>query len=640
MNFLRRIFVQNLIIGLITCLFLNFVICQYVTQTYQQKQAQHGLLLAELFDSHSTQKTKDIIKSLKATYQYTEFKVEWQSGAVLHQFSAPEGEFNFTQTLSRLFGFQYKPALIQSNNQLFSISYQLTAIEDFKQANALLLYTWLCMLAAVCLFSIAALINFKKALNKITSILAQQFNGEEANLTESAQVALPQECVRLYETLQSQHQSLNQQIEEWKLSTQNLQQEAKIDELTGLANRKAFLESFKTLLSDPTAEHSGYLAIIRASELQTVNQTRGFHIGDDYLNALAQTLTKIAQSLPNNPILYRIKGADFALLLPKLEADQINTIASELTAKFNELQTRLQTTTVAYTGMVPFQSNDAITELLALADTAISLAQTQSVNACFIQHDKSVLDHPSAKYGRQNWQDAINHIIKQQSLVLYCQPIQPTNKISKVYSEILARFNTPDEQLLPTHSLVAMADKLDKIISLDKLVIEKTLEAIQQKNLTGQSFAINLSAKTVHDEAFVDWLEKRLLQDPSITTKLIFEITEFGFSQNASASKKFVKMLHKCGAKITIERFGTGFSSLTFFREVKPDFIKLDGSYSRNIDTDKDNQYFVRILVELAHRIGISVIAESVESEAEKQTLEKLFIDGTQGYLVGKPTPF
>ena len=92
--------------------------------------------------------------------------------------------------------------------------------------------------------------------------------------------------------------------------------------------------------------------------------------------------------------------------------------------------------------------------------------------------------------------------------------------------------------------------------------------------------------------------------------------------QNIKASKRFIDMVHRVGARITVERFGVGLTSFKFFRDLKPDYIKMDGSYTRGLEEDKNNQYFMRLMVDLAHRIGVSVFAEGVESQEEKHIIE------------------
>ena len=184
-----------------------------------------------------------------------------------------------------------------------------------------------------------------------------------------------------------------------------------------------------------------------------------------------------------------------------------------------------------------------------------------------------------------------------------------------------------------------MAEKLDQITAIDKLIIETTLRNIVDKNMLGQSFGINISPRSISDEHFIIWLERRLLRDPKVSTHLVFEISEYGLQQNIKTSKRLIDMLHRVGSRVTVERFGIGLTSFKFFRDLTPDYIKMDSSYTRDIDDDKNNQYFLRLMVDLAHRLSINVLAESVESQEEKHTLEKLFIDGCQGFYIGKPHP-
>jgi len=233
----------------------------------------------------------------------------------------------------------------------------------------------------------------------------------------------------------------------------------------------------------------------------------------------------------------------------------------------------------------------------------------------------------------------IDDVLDNSRISLLLQTVQPSNRSSKTYSEILVRFKTIENQILPTASFLAMAEKLDKIIAVDRLIIETALTTIKNRNMQDQYFGLNLSPRCVHDDQFVIWLERRLLKDASIATKLVFEVSEYGLQQNLKTSKRFIDMLHRCGCRLTVEKFGVGITSFKFFRDLKPDFVKMDGSYTRHIDEDKNNQYFMRLMIDLAHRIGVGVLAESVESQEEKHMLESLFIDGTQGYYIGKPAP-
>ena len=412
-----------------------------------------------------------------------------------------------------------------------------------------------------------------------------------------------------------------------------LEKDAYIEPVTKLENRNRFIQFFEN--ADSRSDF-GVLSITRCSELQTINQIHGYHEGDSYIRDVADIM-KHAISRYKGAQVFRLNSSDFATLIPNVTLKSAEDFAKDLTGKFNEYQQASDLDSVGYTGLVYFDNDKPLGELLALADTGISVAQTQHVNAWFAQTDSSILENSSASYGNQNWRQEIDSVIENQRINLLVQPIKPSSPNNRVYGEVLARFLNSSDDILPTASFFAMAEKLDKIVAVDRMIIEAAIKEIADKNMQDHFFGINVSARSINDGHFLIWLERRLLRDSAIASKLIFEITEYGLQQNIKTSKNFIDMIHRVGARITVERFGVGLTSFKFFRDLKPDFIKMDSTYTRDIDEDKNNQYFLRLMVDLAHRLSISVLAESVESQEEKFMLEKLFIDGCQGFYIGKP---
>jgi len=412
-----------------------------------------------------------------------------------------------------------------------------------------------------------------------------------------------------------------------------LEKQAYIEPLTQLENRNRFVQFFA---NDSNQIEFGVLAITRCSELQTINQIHGYNEGDKYICRVAKIIQGVIEPYRGANV-YRLNSSDFAMLLPNITLKESESIAKEITSRFNEYQHASDLDSVGYTGLVYFTKDKPLGELLALADTGISVAQTQQMNSWFSQTDTEILQNASASYGNQNWRQEIDNVLQNLRVKLLVQHIKPNSRNNKVYGEILARFLNSQDEMLPTASFIAMAEKLDKIVAIDKMIIEKVFSEIKDKNLHEQFFGINISARSIHDEHFLIWLERRLLKDPTIASKIIFEITEYGLQQNIKTSRRFIDMIHRVGSRITVERFGVGLTSFKFFRDLKPDFIKMDSTYTRDIDDDKNNQYFIRLMVDLAHRLSITVLAESVESQEEKFTLEKLFIDGCQGFYLGKP---
>jgi len=421
-------------------------------------------------------------------------------------------------------------------------------------------------------------------------------------------------------------------------SASTLEQEAYIDHLTKLDNRGRFVQFYENQVTQESPVKFGVLIITRCSELQTINQIHGYKEGDNYILHVAKLMKKAITAYPDSKI-FRLNSSDFACILPNIALKNAESLTQEFTALFNEYQHSSDLDSVAYSGLVAFDKSKPLGELLALADTGVSIAQTQSSNSWYSQKDTDILQQNSSNYGNQNWRQEIDSVVENQRVTLLLQPILPSGRNNKVYGEVLARFLNSSDEMLPTASFVAMAEKLDKIIAVDKLIIETTIKEIINKNMFEHSFGINISSRSISNEHFMIWLERKLLREPKVATRLVFEITEYGLQQNIKTSKRLIEMLHRVGSKVTVERFGVGLTSFKFFRDLTPDYIKMDSSYTRDIDDDKNNQYFLRLMVDLAHRLSINVLAEGVESQEEKHTLEKLFIDGCQGFYIGKPRP-
>ncbi|WP_228710687.1 EAL domain-containing protein [Saccharobesus litoralis] len=602
-------------------------------------QEQHANTLQKVVGAYPSIDVKNLARDIKAAFPYSKFYLSELNGSSLHSFDTPINSATLGATLLDSFGMMPQSSNVVITNHNIAIKFKLKFDQELALFDTFFYSSILVCLIILLLLSISIrqLIHkvVRRSIHKITGVISEFTENEE----ELAWDEMPEEFLPLAESLESLHHNYENKIQEWKHSAENYRVEATRDELTGLKNRISFVEYFEEKLSNMQKQEFGVLAVVRASELNNINQNRGYQAGDQYVSELSQVITRVANTYEGSQV-YRLNGADFAVILPNITPKESENFALNLQGRLGEFQKSLDLEAVGYTGIVSYETGRPIGELLALADTGISIAQTKYPNAWHMQTDTSILENVSAKYGNQNWREVIEDVIDNNRAILFYQPIQPTNKNSKVYSEVLARFANPDGQVLPTASFIAMAEKMDKIIFVDKMIIEQTMRNILEKGFHNQYFGLNVTAKSAHDEQFAIWLERRLLRDPAVASKLVFEVTEFGMQQNMSASKRFLDMVHRTGARVTVERFGMGMTSFKFFRDLKPDFVKMDGSYSRGIDDDKNNQYFLRVIVDLAHRLGVNVLCESVETQEEKHALEQVFVDGTQGYFIGKPVEF
>ena len=519
-----------------------------------------------------------------------------------------------------------------------TIEYQLNFTDE-----SILVLTFIVLSLVLSLFLVTfATTLSSKRYKTMFNIIGQQIKNELAlinntNITDKEKSTADQTALEIPE-LKKGVDDIKMLMKSQLKNVIDLEQTAYIDALTKLDNRGRFIQFYENNVVNDSPVKFGVLVMTRCSELQTINQIHGYHEGDNYIARVAELIKKTISIYPDGK-LFRLNSSDFASILPNIKLKEAEKFAQELTILFNEYQLASDLDSVAYSGLVAFDKTKPLGELLALADTGVSIAQTQAPNSWYTQTDTDILQKNSANYGNQNWRQEIESVIENQRITLLLQPIQPSGRNNKVYGEVLARFLNSNNEMLPTASFIAMAEKLDQITAIDKLIIETTIRNIVDKNMLGQSFGINISPRSISDEHFIIWLERRLLRDPRVSTHLVFEISEYGLQQNIKTSKRLIDMLHRVGSRVTVERFGIGLTSFKFFRDLTPDYIKMDSSYTRDIDDDKNNQYFLRLMVDLAHRLSINVLAESVESQEEKHTLEKLFIDGCQGFYIGKPHP-
>ncbi|MEN3158792.1 EAL domain-containing protein [Alkalimonas sp. NCh-2] len=621
------------------CASVTFVQLNYAKQQLESDEQLARATIQQLLQNHHGIEAETLGRQLQQLLAPAQLHIMHQDGTEIFSVRSSQSPAGFIESLLQWHGFEFVSQELHSQSWNLRIRYSLQhqhRIEAFGQQ----LWFTLLVVAVISLLMLPLLLwwlqlRLKQASNKVGLLLDLLSDNPELPVDTTK---LPAGFERTADSLQHFAHQAKKRLHDMSANARQITEDAFKDQVTGLPNRNRFVQFYEEQLSQDNKVDFGIFAICRCTELQSLNQARGYQEGDKYIQEVCAILVKAVQAYPGGQ-LFRLNSSDFGALLPRVTPKEAENFALQLQSRLNEYQRMAELDSVAYTGLVSYESGRALGELLAIADTSISLAQTKQTNAWHLQKESSGLETASYGYGNQNWRNVIDDVLANCRLDLLYQSIQPSSRAAKAYSEILVRFKTQESQVLPTASFLAMAEKLDRIVALDRLIIETALTTIKNKNLQDQYFGLNLSARSVHDDQFIIWLERRLLKDATIASKLIFEVTEFGLQQNLKTSKRFIDMAHRSGARITVERFGIGITSFKFFRDLKPDYIKMDGSYTRHIDDDKNNQYFLRLMIDLAHRIGVGVFAESVETQEEKHMLDSLFIDGCQGYYIGKPTP-
>ncbi|WP_336751426.1 GGDEF domain-containing protein [Aeromonas hydrophila] len=439
--------------------------------------------------------------------------------------------------------------------------------------------------------------------------------------TPEAQAALQQLLAHFNEAERDAHRQISE-----------LHNQATQDELTQLQNRHAFRRDMTELLQRDQDTQTATLVLIRATELGKLNAQRGFQSGDAYIKDIANIITRVVSRFPGHQV-YRISGADFAVLVQPVANIPPPLLGRDLKIAFDHYQQQHELESAAYSGLTRLSSGQKIEAILARADLALARAQTETVNGWAIQQDDSVVE----LQGQHHWKLVLTELLEQERISFTYQPIQPMHRSMLAYNEIYTRFSSADGTVLPTDTLFAMAQRLDMVMRLEQMLVTHVMRQYRAFGSNQSRWGINLSSNLLQNSAFLIWLDRQLLNDPNTSANLVFELDEEHLERNLTGAKRVFELLRRNGSRSAICNFGKGIGSFNLFRELKPDYIKLDPVLITGLEQDLTNQQFVRMIVDVSHRMGCQVIAEGVEQLGQKQLLQGMYVDGLQGYLIAKP---
>ncbi|WP_299659730.1 EAL domain-containing protein [uncultured Psychromonas sp.] len=503
-----------------------------------------------------------------------------------------------------------------------SIQYTSVHAELFKLYQSIIVLIVSALIITLLLYHT---ISFR-VLKKIESALVNEIVNEKSKITPFKKVT-----IELIEQRRLFDSALHSKKEKISL----LSQQINADSLTGLNNRHVFRKELTEFLSDESNRKHAILSIIRLFELSVVNMHRGFQQGDQFVVNVANIINDVLDKYKDIH-LFRISGSEFAFISHSMSIGDAQQLANELKLKFDQYQLLNNLENVAFNGMTLISSNQLPEHVLARADIALAKAQTSGINAWAFEEN---IDNQTLQVGEQHWRSIITDIITNRSFTFLQQPVQAIHRNMKGYQEIFTRFVSEHNNTIPTDTVFSMAQRTDTIIKLEKIILEKIIYRSRLRTEYSTRWGINLSSSAMHNSSFMVWLERLLLREPDVAGSLVFEVPESLLGHNLIASKRVFNMLKRAGSRSAICNFGKGISSFRLFEELKPDYIKLDASLITNLESDSANQQFIRMIIDVAHRMECQVIAEGIEHLEQKQILESMYIDGIQGYLIAEPTP-
>ena len=434
-------------------------------------------------------------------------------------------------------------------------------------------------------------------------------------------------------------------VSEMRTLSQKLSFQASHDALTGLMNRRAFESSLKSMLdcSKETGDQH-VLGFMDLDRFKIVNDSAGHAAGDELLKQLSTLLQNIIR---DSDVIARLGGDEFAFILSNCPMDR----ACELSEKIKDTirQNRFAWDNRSYEvgasiGLVPISNKSAsLYNLLSLADSACYMAKNQGRNRVYVYSEKDQILADNANMA--NWVDRINSALRENHFILYVQKIQPLkssglHQNQVCHYEVLLRLSDQQNKLIPPMAFIPTAERYDLMPAIDTWVINNALYMINKyHNSNTFIYTINVSGQSLGNEDFNLFLIDQIKNCPIPPHQLCFEITETAAIANMNQANHLISILKEYGVTFALDDFGSGMSSFGYLKNFAVDYIKIDGSFIRDIIDDPMDKLLVESMNQMGQLLNIKTIAEFVENDEILRLLEKIGIDYVQGYGIERPKP-
>ena len=421
--------------------------------------------------------------------------------------------------------------------------------------------------------------------------------------------------------------------------------QASHDSLTGLANRSEFESRLQSMLSRFTAAHDQHsIMFLDLDQFKVVNDTCGHAAGDELLK---QTSSLLQENLRTDDVLARLGGDEFGILLQNCDPDMATEIAERLRDTVERLSFvwngRAFSISVSV-GLVHVEQSGTVEETLRAADVACYVAKEKGRNRVQVYHpsDAEVVQ----RSGEMAWVQRIRNAVQEDRFCLYAQEIRGLKGRERKHSriELLLRLRDEDGSMISPGSFLPAAERFGLLPLVDRWVVRNAFALLASySNRTGpgriSSCAINLSGITLSDDDFADYVCQQLEAHRLPAEMICFEITETSAISNLASAKRFIQALKKLGCRFSLDDFGTGMSSFAYLKHLPVDYIKIDGSFVKEMLNNKVDRATVEMIAHMAKVMGKKTIAEFVESDDILTALREIGVDYAQGYAVGRPEP-
>lgn len=419
--------------------------------------------------------------------------------------------------------------------------------------------------------------------------------------------------------------------------------QASHDDLTELYNRREFESQLDDALRDASERNTEHaLCYLDLDQFKIINDTCGHMAGDILLKQISQ---QIKNRIRRHDLLARLGGDEFGIIFYDInikEAKELAQLVKNSVADFKYIWHNNSFDIGVSIGLVPINNSvKSHSELLMRADSACYIAKDNGRNCIHIYapSDRDFI----RRCDELQWYNRITDALDNSDFELHCQAVRPVGSHSSQHDryEILLRMLDSDKIILPSEFIPA-AERYLLMPRIDRWVIDSFLwsfEKMALEDFLDIKYNINLSGQSLCNDEFLEYVVQKLQGRYVKPENLTFEITETAAISNLDKALTFIRTLKEFGCEFALDDFGTGVSSFQYLHDLPVDYIKIDGKFVRNIDSNQINHSIINAITDIGHELGLEIIAEYVEDDAILKKLSQCNIDYLQGFAVGKPFP-
>jgi len=432
-------------------------------------------------------------------------------------------------------------------------------------------------------------------------------------------------------------------VSELRGITKQMSYQASHDALTGLVNRREFERRLEEALATAhTNEARHVLCYLDLDRFKAVNDTCGHMAGDSMLREVAAL---IKETVRDSDTVGRLGGDEFGLLLVGCPLEKARQIADDVVRKISDYRfvwkDKIFNIGISVGLIEISRESGAPDEVMSAADSACYVAKKHGNHV----HVYSARDEAVARHrGEIQWLQRLQSALKDNRFELMAQPIIASSSgASGPALEVLLRLqddNVPGG-ISPAEFLRA-AERYRLMSDVDRWVVQTSLTALARGGIrlpSHRSLSINLSGQTLGDPQFLEFVVDVLDRTGVPPNQLCFEVTENSVITNIEHAQRFIGVLHGMGCQFALDDFGRGLSSFGNLKNLQLDYLKIDGTFIRNLAVDSVNQAMVAAMIKLARTLNFQVIAEQVEDAGALDAAKKMGVDFMQGYYLGRPQP-